>query len=162
MKSSKRNPLQNLTRGIPATEKAIRKLTRQYPEQKISTEFAKYIERNHPDLLCTASLVGVKLPVQVAARAKSMGVKKGWPDWFIARCRMEPIYKSMVCNGQEEDQFRTGTKLFFGLFIELKSERGRPSKDQKALHEKLTREGYKVVVATGLQEAIDALEEYLR
>jgi VRR-NUC domain len=44
-------------------------------------------------------------------------------------------------------------------FLELKSERGRLSDDQRACHQRLRENGAVVLVAAGIDEAISAFEE---
>lgn len=73
-------------------------------------------------------------------RNRQLGVKPGVPDLFYP----VPLHG------------------YHGLFIELKTEKGRLSKEQKKWIEALTELGYKCVVAKGWKAARDALVEYLR
>jgi len=73
-------------------------------------------------------------------RNRQMGVKPGVPDLFY------PI----PLNG------------YHGLFIEMKADKGRLSKEQKRWFDVLTTLGYKCVVAHGWEEARDALIEYTK
>lgn len=72
-------------------------------------------------------------------RNRQMGVKPGVPDLFY------PV----PLNG------------YHGLFLEMKTAKGRLSEVQKRWCGFLEEVGYKVVVAHSWQEARDALEEYL-
>lgn len=74
-----------------------------------------------------------------AVHFKRLGVKAGVPDLFLP-------YPS---NG------------YHGLFIEMKSQKGRPSALQKEWVEWLNANGYMAVVCYGAGEAINALEVYL-
>lgn len=76
----------------------------------------------------------------VAAKLKAEGVKRGVPDVFMAVPR--------------------GDKL--GLFIELKTEKGRPTEEQKTWIKLLNNQGYKAVICKGYDAAKTAIEEYLR
>ena len=75
-----------------------------------------------------------------AIKLKAEGVKKGVPDMMLAR----PSYDGK----------------FHGLFIELKTETGRASKEQKEWIEKLNANGYRAVVCFGYKEAIGEIKNY--
>ena len=77
-------------------------------------------------------------PMQ-GAQLKAMGVRAGWPDLFLA-----------VPRGR-----------YHGLFIEMKSLSGTPSKTQKELHPIIEAQGYLVAVCYGCKEATDILVRYL-
>lgn len=77
--------------------------------------------------------------VAEAVHLKRLGVKPGVPDLLLP-------YPS---NG------------YHGLFIEMKSQKGRPSALQKEWVEWLNANGYMAVVCYGAGEAINALEVYL-
>lgn len=74
-----------------------------------------------------------------AAIFKRMGVKAGVPDLFLPAGE----------NGKH------------GLYIELKSDTGRPSKAQLDWVEYLMREGYEVAVCRGWMQAADTIVRYL-
>lgn len=77
--------------------------------------------------------------IKVAAKLKAEGVKKGIPDLFFA-------YPA---------------RGYHGLFIELKTESGRVSKEQKEMIERLSKVGYKAVVCRGWEDAKDEILNYL-
>lgn len=70
---------------------------------------------------------------------KATGLKSGVPDVFVA----------VPVNDHN------------GLFIEFKTSKGKISDSQKAWHERLQRNGYRVSVCRSLSEAIEAVESYL-
>lgn len=70
---------------------------------------------------------------------KRMGVKKGVPDLCL------PAPK----------------KGYHGLYIELKSVKGRPTKEQKEWIEELQRQGYDASVCFGAREAMNKITKYL-
>lgn len=74
------------------------------------------------------------------AKLKRMGVKAGVPDIFI----MKP------------------TKLYHGLWIELKVHPNKPTKTQLEFIENAKSEGYAAIVCYGADNAITATERYLR
>ena len=73
-------------------------------------------------------------------RNRQMGCRKGVPDLML------PI----------------PSQGYNGLFIEMKNEKGRPSKEQKAWLEALNTFGYKAVVCNGFDEAKEVLKEYMK
>ena len=76
-----------------------------------------------------------------AARLKQQGVKAGVPDMCLP-----------VARGG-----------YHGLYIELKRVKGgRVSEQQKQWLSALNGQGYKAVVCKGAEEALDALQKYLK
>lgn len=76
--------------------------------------------------------------IATAARLKDEGVKAGVPDIFIAYPQ----------------------KSFHGLFMELKTERGRPTKQQLQWLERLGSKGYMAMLSKGLDALIETTEAY--
>lgn len=83
---------------------------------------------------------GEKRDAVTGARLKRMGVKAGIPDIFL------PIPK-----GQ-----------WHGLFIEMKTDKGRVSENQKTMIEHLRNNGYRVEVCRGFLKAKEVIEEYMQ
>ena len=84
------------------------------------------------------SLNGVKLSGTQARIAKNQGMLSGVPDLFL------PVPK----NG------------YHGLFIEMKSEKGRLTENQQWFLTNAESVGYKTVVCYGSKEAIAAIQAY--
>ena len=84
------------------------------------------------------SLNGVKLSGTQAKIAKGQGMLSGVPDLFL------PVPK----NG------------YHGLFIEMKSEKGRVTENQHWFLTNADSLGYKTVVCYSAKEAISAIEAY--
>lgn len=74
-----------------------------------------------------------------AKNLKRQGVKKGIPDLCV------PVAKGG----------------FHGLYIEMKSETGKPTKEQLEWIETLNRNGYKAVVCYGFDEARETIDQYM-
>ncbi len=72
-------------------------------------------------------------------RLKAEGVRAGAPDYLLA----------------------IPTPRFAGLFIELKTETGRPSPSQKEMIDLLNKHSYCAVVSFGTLAAMDAIKAYL-
>ena len=76
--------------------------------------------------------------IVTAANLKKEGVKAGVPDIMIA----------------------VAQKGFCGMFIETKKPTGRLTTKQKSWIDRLKRGGYKVEVCYGLQDMMEATEDY--
>jgi hypothetical protein len=79
--------------------------------------------------------------IKVAVKLKAEGVKAGVPDLMLP-----------VASASGE---------FHGLFIEMKTEKGRPSKEQKRWLAGLKANGYRTEICHSAGEAIAVLKEYL-
>lgn len=77
--------------------------------------------------------------ITTAMRLKAEGVKPGVPDIVL------PVAKGD----------------YHGLYLELKADKGKLSKEQEKWIEDLKEEGYKAVVAYGFDEAINTIKSYL-
>lgn len=75
----------------------------------------------------------------VAAKLKREGVRRGVPDLFL------PV----------------ATATYAGLFIELKTLKGRPTKEQKEWLEFLNEQGYKAEICYGWEAAKNTISSYL-
>ena len=110
-------------------------------EYQIQCKLFHYL-RSHPDhrvRLAYSHLNGMRSSIAEGAKAKRSGALPGIPDIFI------PLM----------------SRGFGGLYIELKTEKGRLSAIQNEMLSRLTQAGYMAVVCHGLDEAIAAVEEYL-
>lgn len=93
----------------------------------------------YPNLdLLHCSLNGVKLSGTQAKIAKGQGMLSGVPDLFL------PVPK----NG------------FHGLFVEMKSEKGRVTENQEWFLSKTEGLGYKTAVCYSASEAIKTIQDY--
>lgn len=98
-------------------------------------------EQTHPELrLLFAVPNGGDRHPAVAAKLKAEGVKAGVPDYFL-----------LVPRGG-----------YHGLALELKTQTGSASREQKAWISELTRHGYKAVVCRGWGAALDTIFNYLK
>jgi hypothetical protein len=96
----------------------------------------------YPELwLLNGSLNGVRLSMGQAKKAKRCGMKAGYPDIFLPVAR----------------------KGFYGLYIELKKEKGGVvSKEQRDWLDRLSTQNYFAVVCRGENRAIKVIEDYLK
>ena len=92
-----------------------------------------------PNAVCFAVPNGGRRDAITGARLRDEGVLAGVPDIFLAKSS---------CGKN-------------GMFIEMKTKRGRVSERQRDLFPLLESAGYAVVVAYGWKEAADAVEKYL-
>ena len=91
------------------------------------------------NVVCFAVPNGGARDAITGARLKQEGVLAGVPDIFLAKS---------ACGRH-------------GMFIEMKTKRGRVSEHQRDIFPLLESAGYAVVVARGWKEAADAVEMYL-
>lgn len=109
-------------------------------------QWAAYNEDLVPELaLLHAMPLGGQRPISVAKKMKAEGAKKGMPDIFLP----VPMHYG---------EFTT----IPGLYIELKTEKGRVSKYQQWWIEQLRLQGFKVEVCRGWEAARDMICDYLQ
>jgi hypothetical protein len=115
-------------------------------EQTALMQWARLESKAHPDLAFLfhipngQKLTGSTLQRQIrGARLKAQGVKAGVPDLFLPVPRF----------GRH------------GLFIELKAQGGRVSKEQTAWIDELSQRGYRACVCVGWLQARDEILDYL-
>lgn len=110
-------------------------------EQEKVVCWAKLMSNAYPDLELLYHVPnGGSRNKAEASKLKRMGVRAGVPDLVL------PVP-------------RAG---YAGLYIELKVGENRPSNNQKDWLEKLTIQGYQALVCYGGNEAIRALEQYVK
>ena len=99
-----------------------------------------WVRAFHPDLLLAAIPNGGHRRAMEAVKLKAEGVVAGMPDL----CLLEPK------NGVH------------GLFIEMKTEDGKVSEQQKKIHAQLAERGYCVKVCRSFQDGQQAIIDYLK
>ncbi len=82
------------------------------------------------------------------AQRQGAGFSAGVPDLFLAYQAVDPL---------PDDSYH----IAGGLFIEMKTPKGKVSAAQKVWHSRLTEAGYRVEVCRSAQEAIDLIKSYL-
>lgn len=103
-------------------------------------KWAKFASKEHPELkLMFAIPNGGARDAVTGAMLKAEGVKPGVPDIFLPCAAGE-------CNG---------------LFLEMKTARGKPSKEQREWLMRLRNRGYAAVLCHGLEEAIATIKRYM-
>jgi hypothetical protein len=123
----------------PRTKKPIKHTEANYQQQVVEWARLAHMSGKYPNLdMLHCSLNGVKLSGTQAKIAKGQGMLSGVPDLFL------PVPK----NG------------FHGLFIEMKSEKGRLSTNQTWFLSKVELLGYKIAVCYSANEAIKTIENY--
>lgn len=97
---------------------------------------------------------GVYLGVTQRVRMKAMGLTPGFPDLMLLVTRSFEIYHP-GSPPKRERYYKPG------LFIEMKSEKGKVSKIQKEYHKKLADQGYTIVIPYSFEEAKESIKSYL-
>ena len=101
--------------------------------------------------LLRAGMEGVRLSIGTRVKAKRAGMDSSWPDLFLA-----------VTIFTETSNWPWVFRPIPGLFIELKRLKGGTvSPEQKAMHQALREQGYRVEVCRGSEAAIKCISEYL-
>ena len=108
-------------------------------EMRLQSEVVKYIQLQYPKAKYCASLGGIYTSPSQARKGKLTGYIKGFPDLFI--------YEAL--NG------------FHGLAIEIKTIKGRATKEQKEWIEALNDRGYKAEVVKGLPAILNLIDSYM-
>ena len=109
-------------------------------EERLQIEVVQYIHLQYPKVKYCASLGGQYQPYQSQRnRARKTGYVKGFPDLFVYEAR----------NG------------YHGLALEIKTIKGRATKEQKEWIEALNERGYKAEVVKGLPAILDLIDSYL-
>lgn len=107
-------------------------------EKYLQKTCVRWFRERYPGILIHHSPNGGKRNAIEAKSFKEMGTVAGFPDLFIVK---QNIYYS-------------------GLFIELKSEKGKLTEKQKQMHEYLLMNGYQVEVVRNLDEFIKCVKNY--
>lgn len=113
----------------------------EHHQQATLIEWCELNRQKYPQLDSIFAVPNGSLRVKaIAVQLKKEGVKPGVPDLFLS--------------------YPSGG--FHGLYVEMKRlVGGRLSDDQKVWRDRLTANGYKVVVCAGWEVAKDAIIEYL-
>jgi hypothetical protein len=139
----------------------IRKTSSEHTEQCLLFSWAKKMEGRHPQLgLMFAIPNGGLRNVRVAVKLKKEGVKAGIPDIFLAVPRFpDDIQSILYFDGAST--MRVSDDMRFGLFIEMKYGKNKPTNVQKQWLYDLDYEGYDTVVCHSFDEAKQAIIDYL-
>ena len=108
-------------------------------EEYLQSEVIRYIKLQYPKARHCASLGGIYTGPRQAAKAKRTGYSRGFPDLQITEAR----------GG------------FFGLFIELKTLRGRATTVQKEWIKDLKSRGYAAYICKGIDETMETIDAYM-
>ena len=109
-------------------------------EERLQSEVVKYIQLQYPKVKYCASLGGQYQPFQSQRnRARRTGYSKGFPDLFIYEAR----------NG------------YNGLALEIKTIKGRATKEQKEWIAALQKRNYKAEICKGLPAILQLIDDYL-
>lgn len=109
----------------------------EHQEQKALIEWCEY--KGYPYNLIFAIPNGGKRHKAVAVKLKKEGVKSGVPDLFL------PVPAMSYC----------------GLFIEMKSKKGKVTDNQKKWIKTLIKQGFIADTCYGFDEAKDLMERYI-
>lgn len=112
----------------------------EHQHQKALFEWAEINKHNYPELqLMFAIPNGGHRNIIVASKLKAEGVKAGVPDIFL------PIAK----------------RGYHGLFIEMKTKKGKLSRYQAHWLALLDLQGFRAAICYGWEESVEVITEYL-
>lgn len=113
------------------------------PEQILQINFINWINYHYPDIgdLTYHFANERKCTPQQGVLLRRMGVKRGVADLFIAYPRAQTN--------------------FSGLWLELKTETGKLTKEQREFLEKMRAQGYCASCAWGIEQAKDIFLAYI-
>jgi|TARA_R100000655_G_C2978552_1_gene191451 hypothetical protein len=109
-------------------------------EQNLQEAVVTYIQLKHKGVRYCASAGGLRTSISQASAMKRAGYVKGVPDLQIMEARHN----------------------YYGLFMEIKTKKGRLSPHQKQWLEDLNNKGYLAKCCYGLEEALDIIDWYLK
>lgn len=107
-------------------------------EAGVQTLIVNYLKFQYPGILYCASAGGMFTSMKQAIKMKMTGYVKGFPDL-------------QICEPNEK---------YHGLFIEVKTEKGVVSKEQKEWIKQLNKRGYYATYVKGSDEAIKVIDAY--
>ena len=107
-------------------------------EAGVQVAVIQYLKSAYPGKLYCASAGGMFTSMKQAIKMKATGYIKGFPDLQIC----EPNAK------------------YHGLFIELKTDKGVVSKDQKEWIKELNKRGYCASICKGFDQAKEMIDGY--
>ena len=108
------------------------------PEHDIEVAIVGLLESIEPTPLYSATVGGVRLAIHTAKKMKEAGYSKGVPDMLIYEPR----------------------GMYAGLAIEVKTEKGRASDEQKEWIRQLNSKGWRAEICKGFEECADVICEY--
>ena len=108
------------------------------PEHDIQVAIVGLLESIEPTPLYSATVGGVRLAIHTAKKMKEAGYSKGVPDMLVYEPR----------------------GMYAGLAIEVKTEKGRASEEQKAWVRNLNDRGWRAEICKGFEECADVICEY--
>lgn len=107
-------------------------------EAGVQIAVIQYLKMSYPKALYCASAGGMFTSMKQAIKMKATGYVKGFPDL-------------QICEPNEK---------YHGLFIELKTDKGIPSKEQKEWIKQLNKRGYYASICKGFAEAQKIIDGY--
>lgn len=109
-------------------------------ESRLQQACIKWVRYQYPDLIIYAVPNGGKRNAVTGAILKAEGVLAGVADLFVAKA----------------------TPHHHGLYIEMKTAKGRQADSQRAFEQAVTREGYRYELCRSFEQFVTIIRTYLQ
>lgn len=110
-----------------------------HDEDDLQIKCVEYMKKTYPNVITRSTLAGACIGSKQGFKRKKMGNMAGFPDLEI----LEP------------------SKSYHALYVELKTAKGRLSKVQKEVIEKLNEKGYKALMVNDFDLFKKTVDKYL-
>lgn len=126
-------------------QSVIRHLKRSNPEQVVHRAILQWLRAVLPHGWQVVHVANKPRSKIAGAIEKKLGAMAGFPDLMILGCVEREHYYGTI------DE-RIGVETPVAYFLEVKSEKGRPSIEQLDLHDKLTDLGFSVSIVRSIDD----------
>ena len=141
-------------------------------ESQIASCFVSYVDKAYPNL--SEDLIHIpnegKRSWAKGKQMKREGLRKGVSDYFFSRPKLtfafSPSMSGSISTGFTKS-VSMGTMVpsgvvYFGLWLEIKTHKGKESPEQKAFGIRQTANGYQYSLCRSVDECIRVFEEYIK
>ena len=121
-----------------------------HEEEDMQRAIVRWFRYQYPNHLLVHCPNGGARSKKEGAIFKAAGVTAGFPDLFL--------YAPKTITTADHSPY---CETIHGLAIELKTDKGKQSPEQKAIQAQLEAQGYRYLVIRSFDEAVTAIKEYL-
>lgn len=139
-------------------------MTKSREEEQHQVAFVAWFRLQYPKYkhLLTIGSIGENIGAFRMARLKQMGLTPGYPDLVLyLPKRIEHFKYAHTRPGSRIEENYT-VEFKAGLFIEMKTRKGKVKSNQREIHELLRKHHYVVEVAYDYKEAENIIKAYIK